>query len=54
MLILAIDLSGLGVGCLCGWISRRGLVLWGVGDRICGVGVLRLLCVNQAERLNRN
>ncbi len=68
MLILAIDLSDLGVGSLCGWISRRVLGLWGVGGRncvggvlrlsvggrICGGGVLRLLCVNQAERLNRN
>lgn len=42
MLIVAIDLSDLGVGCLCGWISRRGLVLWGVGGRIRGGGVLRL------------
>lgn len=42
MVILAIDLSGLGVGCLCGWISWRGLGLWGVGGRICGGGVLRL------------
>lgn len=42
MLILAIDLSGLGVGCLCGWISRRGLVLWGVGGQICRGRVLRL------------
>lgn len=41
-LILAIDLSNLGVGCRCGWTSRRGLGLWGVGGRICWGGVLRL------------
>ena len=38
MLILAIVLSDLGVGYLCGLISQLRSILWGVGGGICGVG----------------